>query len=88
MSMHMFPRIVVAASIASVLLASMVLNACVTPPPAVSSAFLNGASRVAIVNIAIAEPLMLITRNNSPSSLSDCAFWPQAKLRFCAPTLR
>ena len=22
------------------------------------------------------------------SSLSDCAFWPQAKLRFCAPTLR
>ena len=47
----------------SVLLALTVLGACVTPPPTVSSASLNGAKRVAIVNIALAEALMLGARN-------------------------
>jgi hypothetical protein len=49
------------------LLTLMTLSGCAMPPPAVSSASLNGAKRVAIVNIAIAEPLMLITRNNLSS---------------------
>lgn len=42
----------------------MTLSGCATPPPAVSSAALNGAKRVAIVNIAQSEPLMLVTRND------------------------
>jgi hypothetical protein len=51
------------AKIVSVLFALMMLNACVSPPPPVSGASLNGAKRVAIVNIAQSELLMLGGRN-------------------------
>jgi len=54
-------------SITSIIFAGltlMTLNGCATPPLAVSGASLNGAKRVAIVNIAQSEPLMLVTRND------------------------
>jgi hypothetical protein len=41
------------------LLASALLWGCATPPPNVSAASLAGAKRVAIVNLAQAEPLMM-----------------------------
>jgi hypothetical protein len=54
------------------LFALMILSACVTPPPpAVSSASLNGAKRVAIVNIAPSELLMLGARNDPSGGRSD-----------------
>jgi hypothetical protein len=40
------------------------LSGCAMSPPAVSGASLHGAKRVAIVNIAQSEPLMLVTRND------------------------
>jgi hypothetical protein len=46
------------------LFALITLCGCATPPPAVTSASLNGAKRVAIVNIAQSELLMLGARNN------------------------
>jgi hypothetical protein len=51
-------------SIIFALLALMTLSGCATLPPAVSGASLNGAKRVAIVNIAQSELLMLGARNN------------------------
>lgn len=58
------------ASIIFALLLLMMLSACSTPPPAVSGASFNNAKRVAIVNVARAEPLMMGARYGPANNIT------------------
>jgi hypothetical protein len=53
------------------LLALMMLSACATPPPAVSGASLHSAKRVAIVNVARTEPLMMGARYGPANNVTS-----------------
>jgi hypothetical protein len=53
------------------LLTLMISGACATPPPAVSGASFNSAKRVAIVNVARAEPLMMGARYGPANNVTS-----------------